>query len=1003
MKKFIITLSIVAFLGILVLPSVSQAITAAELQAQIAALQAQIVQLQAQLAQVQGGGSTQWCHNFNTSLKVGDKGSEVVALQSALSKDGFGAYLEADKVNSEFGEGTASAVTGFQQKYKSEILTPLGLQYGTGYVGAATRAKLNRLYGCGYRACTAPVCQTGYVLYDTGEKDSDGCTIYKCIPSTGNKPPVISGVSGPTTLQVSQTGTWTVTASDPENGALKYSVVWGDEVTTGASAQGFAPSIYIQTATFSHSYASAGVYTPAFTVTDNQGLTAKTSISVTVGNASIPTLNISLDPATPPSQNFTPGQTTVTFAKIKVTAGSQAVNNMNGIQIGSDSANASSFLTNFRVYDGATLITALNVGNLVFNGSYYYLWLDVSNFSLPAYNSKTLSVVADVQSAAPAGSLRLGIAGWNFNPPGASVVPYGAIYGNTMSIGSYVTPSITVLSPNGGEVWGIGKTYEIKWSKGNYPDVNVVIGLGNPNLYQGYMGITGAIPNTGSYQWTISAVLGSAGEIVKPDNNYRISIGSAYNVNNYYESDTSDAAFSIVAAGTAEKTCTDLKNSQSYYFNVCSQVGFDNVCFNKYSGVYQGCTKNTNNDCTINNANASQNILCPISSTQPSITVLSPNGGESWQIPQFPDVKYYDITWKSLNVDYANIYLQFNDGATCFLASIRASEGDYKMPLQYNMPCSGTTRTIVPGNYRIVIWGDKVAYDTSDAAFSIVAAGLPTVSVFGPSTVIKGEPLTMSWSSDAKTACRIWFEGTNEVVNSLSNSGSRSFKTDNLVVGQKYTYTVRCFSLDVLKAYDFMTNYIPNEKGTKAEGGVLVTQQSAPCPLYSLPLCKEGEKIIPGEIDPITGCRGPGKCVPSTTTTTTTAAYITVITPNGGERWPQGSTQYIKFQSNLLGEPIILELYKDNIYRGTIGSSVTSKDGSVSYYQWQIPTAFEAGDTYKVKVLISSTLTVDFSDAAFSIVSGGTTSQSDVFNQTANVLESARMIIDQMSEFLKNR
>jgi len=42
---------------------------------------------------------------------------------------------------------TQQAVIRFQEKYASEILTPLGLPNGTGYVGAATRSKINQLLG----------------------------------------------------------------------------------------------------------------------------------------------------------------------------------------------------------------------------------------------------------------------------------------------------------------------------------------------------------------------------------------------------------------------------------------------------------------------------------------------------------------------------------------------------------------------------------------------------------------------------------------------------------------------------------------------------------------------------------------------------------------------------------------------------------------------------------------------------------------------------------------
>jgi len=46
-----------------------------------------------------------------------------------------------------FGPLTRAAVTKFQEKYKSEILSPQGLTEGTGIVDASTRKKLNELYG----------------------------------------------------------------------------------------------------------------------------------------------------------------------------------------------------------------------------------------------------------------------------------------------------------------------------------------------------------------------------------------------------------------------------------------------------------------------------------------------------------------------------------------------------------------------------------------------------------------------------------------------------------------------------------------------------------------------------------------------------------------------------------------------------------------------------------------------------------------------------------------
>jgi len=132
---------------------ITKALTTEELSAEINRLQAQIAQLQSQLAEIQGKPAA-WCHDFKANLKIGDSGNEVAHLHTALQKDGV--WSVTGFGNTEFDEETASYIVAFQEKYKDEILAPIGLKNGTGFVGSATRKKLNELYGCGI---TLPSCQ----------------------------------------------------------------------------------------------------------------------------------------------------------------------------------------------------------------------------------------------------------------------------------------------------------------------------------------------------------------------------------------------------------------------------------------------------------------------------------------------------------------------------------------------------------------------------------------------------------------------------------------------------------------------------------------------------------------------------------------------------------------------------------------------------------------------------------------------------------------------------
>ncbi len=107
----------------------------------------ELTELERQLILLQlRDNSGAWCYTFNTNLSIGTINSEVQFLRTALEKEGFVVNERGDF--NYYGESTASAVSGFQEKYRSQILTPLGLANPTGYFGPATRAVMNRLYGC---------------------------------------------------------------------------------------------------------------------------------------------------------------------------------------------------------------------------------------------------------------------------------------------------------------------------------------------------------------------------------------------------------------------------------------------------------------------------------------------------------------------------------------------------------------------------------------------------------------------------------------------------------------------------------------------------------------------------------------------------------------------------------------------------------------------------------------------------------------------------------------
>lgn len=219
------------FLSVLILTSVfcvagtALAMTEQERQALIAQIQAQIDQLMIQIQQLQGQGQTgAWCHTFNSTLQLGDTGLEVAALQTAFQKQGF-TILSSELTSQTFGASTKTAAIGFQEKYASEILYPLGLTYGTGKVAGSTRSKLNQLYGCGSSiappitppATCTPNWQCGSWSTCYNSQQTKTCTDYNYCGVTTGRPALTQSCTSTSVCAPNwQTGTWSACANNQQ-------------------------------------------------------------------------------------------------------------------------------------------------------------------------------------------------------------------------------------------------------------------------------------------------------------------------------------------------------------------------------------------------------------------------------------------------------------------------------------------------------------------------------------------------------------------------------------------------------------------------------------------------------------------------------------------------------------------------------------------------------------------------------------------------------------------
>lgn len=147
----------------------------------------------------------------------------------------------------------------------------------------------------------------------------------------------LSAVSGPSSLAAGQSGSWTVTVTNPTGSSVIVSPSWGDAQNsyyyTGLAAPQQVSAYGQTTLTFSHTYAQSGSYTINFVATSNTGATANATASVSVSG----TTNVTGAPVINsiyPSQGYVGQSVTITGTNLygtnTVRFGSGALQNVTG-------------------------------------------------------------------------------------------------------------------------------------------------------------------------------------------------------------------------------------------------------------------------------------------------------------------------------------------------------------------------------------------------------------------------------------------------------------------------------------------------------------------------------------------------------------------------------------------------------------------------------------------------------------------------------------------------
>ena len=466
-----------------------------------------------------------------------------------------------------------------------------------------------------------------------------------------------------------------------------------------------------------------------------------------------------------------------------------------------------------------------------------------------------------------------------------------------------VTPTITVISPNGGEFWETGSVQNITWSStGPIENVKIEYSIDNGTSWTEIIAST---PNDRNYNWTVPD---------NPSDNCLIRVSDT----DGEAEDVSDGVFSIVVPASITITSPNgdedwaIGSSQDITWTSSGPVDNVKIEYSINSGTsWTEIIASTPNDGNYNWTvpdNPSDNCLVRITDTDgypadvsdavfsivvPSLTLTSPNGGENWGVGHSQD-----ITWTSKGIA-GNVKLEYsvNNGSRWIeIDSSTTNDGNYSWTIPDNPSEACRVR---------VSEIDGPLSDQSNNVFSISV--LPNITVTSPNggeNLKVGSSHNITWTSTGPignvkieycTTDRPWME----IISSTPNDGT-------------YTWTVPAFASE-----NFLVR-VSETDGQPSDVSDAVFTISFP-------------------------------------------TSITITSPNGGECWQVGSIQTITWTSHETPGWVSIQYSTDN---GNSWKNITYSTNDDGQYNWTVPN--EPSGNCLVRIKCSGNVSDD-SDAEFSI------------------------------------
>lgn len=522
-------------------------------------------------------------------------------------------------------------------------------------------------------------------------------------------------------------------------------------------------------------------------------------------------------------------------------------------------------------------------------------------------------------------------------------------------------PSVTVLTPNGGEVWSGATTQNITWSSVNIANVILEYSTNNGSTW---LNIATWPASAQTYAWVVPGAgpLGSNQCLVR-----------IYDALNNAVTDQSNAHFTIPPSSISllqpnggeqwpVGTIQSIVWSHNSILNIDIEYSTNNGAnwisiatgipalrgFYTWvipSTISSNCilrVKDAVNPTTVNDVSNAVFSIIPALTIDPvkyrggsfdgfsftsnspqSVTVLTPNGGENWA-----GASTQNITWSYNNIpNNVLIEVSYNNGSTWSTITTWPASAQ-TFPWVVSGP--GSTQCRI----RISDAQNTTINDQSNSNFTIPTATITLLQPNGGEQWPVGSLQSIVWNAQSVNNVNIDYStnnGANWISIATNQTAQRGF----------YNWTIPAtVSSNCLVRVTDVSNS-------------LVTDNSNSVFSIISALTVDPVKYRGGSFDGFTVC-------------TNSAPSITVLTPNGGEVWSGATTQNITWSYNNISNNVLIEYSTNN---GSSWNTITTWPVTAGTYPWQVPGAGPSGST-QCLVRVSdaqNTLITDRSNATFTI------------------------------------